>query len=450
MRRERTEGMKLRPLHLPPHEVRVLDNGLTLHVVKRSSLPLVAVRLVVRAGSAFDLPGERGVADFASRLLRRGAAGKSADEISEAVDLVGAALGGYANEENVVVSLSTPSRHLEAMLGILGQIVREPDFPEQEVELARRRTLAQLANELDDPGTLADRALSRAVWGHHPYAFESSGGKADVERLTRAQLVAFHRERFGPKVAHLFVVGDVDVEGVTEVIQRTLGGWAGGPPFAPEVPAWSGLEKPGEVVIVDKPEQTQVQLRIGAKGVRRGHPDHFPLVVMNAVLGGGFTSRLVTEIRVKRGLSYGAGSAFDMLSAGGSFTVSSFTRTESINTLIDVALTEVERMRAKGPSAKELATVQRYICGLYPGRLETNEAVAGAIADVVHYGLPQDWIASYRERISEVTVRQAAEAAQKYLFTGDRVLALVGNAEALKPLVSRYGPITVLRPTDLE
>lgn len=450
MKTTRSEGVKLRPLHLPPHEVRALANGLTVHVVRRPALPLVAVRLVVRAGSSFDLPGQRGVADFASRLLRRGAAGQSADEISETVELVGAAIGGYANEENVVVSLSTPSKHLDPMLEVMAQLVLEPDFPETEVELARRRTLAQLANELDDPGTLADRAVSRAVWGQHPYAFESSGGKADVERITRGQLKDFHGTRLGPRVAHLFIVGDVEVERVTEVVQRTLGGWGGGPAFAPEVPGWTGLDKPGEVVIVDKPEQTQVQMRIGAPGVKRGHPDHFPLVVMNAILGGGFTSRLVTEIRVKRGLSYGAGSSFDMLSAGGSFTVSSFTRTESIETLLDVALGEVERMRQKGPSAKEVATVQRFICGLYPARLETNEAVAGAIADVVHYGLPADWIASYRERICEVTAKQAAEAAKRHLFSGDRVVALVGNAEALKPKVSRYGPITVLRPNELE
>ena len=450
MKIERIDGSKLRPLRLPPHEVRTLSNGLTVHVVTRHSLPLVAVRLVARAGSAFDLPGQRGVADFASRLLRRGAAGLSADEISETVELVGAAIGGYANEENVVVSLSTPSKHLDAMLGVMAQLVLEPDFPDAEVELARRRTLAQLANELDDPGTLADRAQSRAVWGQHPYAFESSGGKADVERITREQLKTFHAQRLGPKVSHLYVVGDVDVDHVTAVVERVLGGWGSGPAFAPEVPAWTGLEKPGELVIVDKPEQTQVQMRIGAAGVKRGHPDHFPIIAMNAVLGGGFTSRLVTEIRVKRGLSYGAGSSFDMLSAGGCFTVSSFTRTENITTLLDVALGEVERMRAKGPAAKELSTVQRYICGLYPGRLETNEAVAGAIADVVHYGLPEDWIASYREHIAEVTVKQAAEAAKKHLFTSDRVITLVGNAEALKPLVSRYGPITVLRPAELE
>jgi zinc protease len=233
-------------------------------------------------------------------------------------------------------------------------------------------------------------------------------------------------------------------------VERALGHWTGGPEQPPVVPPWSWLARPGEVLIIDKPEQTQVQMRIGARGVKRGHDDHFPLVTMNTVLGGGFTSRLVTEIRVKRGLSYGAGCAFDMMSVAGTFTVSSFTRTETIDTLIDVALGEVKKMREKGPTKTELATVQRYISGLYPGRLETNENVSGAIADVVHYGLSETWISQYRERVAAVTVKEAAAAAQKHLFGDERSLVLVGNAEQLRPKVEKYGPITVWKPSELE
>lgn len=441
---------KLRPLHLPPHERRTLANGLRLHLIPRGPLPLVAVRLVVRAGSAFDPKGRLGVADFAARLLRRGAAGRKADELSETVDFVGASLGGFAGEETVVVSLSTPAKHLEAMLEVLGQMVVSPDFPDNELELARRRTLAQIANELDDPGALADRAQLRALWGDHPYGHETVGLKTHLEALTRGDLLAFHKDRLGPRITQLFVAGDVDGDAVARAVERALGGWRGGPEAPPELPSWAGPAQAGEVVIVDKPEQTQVQLRVGARGVRRGHPDHFPLVVMNTVLGGGFTSRLVTQIRVKRGLSYGAGSSFDMLSAGGTFNLSSFTRTESVNELIDVALAEVAKMRAKGPDAREVATAQRYVCGLYPARLETNEAVAGAIADVEHFGLPADWIAGYRERLSAVTVKEAAAAARAHLFEdGERVMVLVGNAAALQPKVARYGKVSVIRPADL-
>lgn len=446
----KTATPSLRPLKLPAHEVRVLPNGLTVHLVPRGPLPLVAVRLVIRGGSAFDPVGKLGVGDFAARLFRRGAGGMSANEISETVEFVGASVGGFANEENVIISLSTPSKHFTSMFEVMSKVLLEPTFPESEVELARRRTLAALTNDLDDPGSLAERAITRTMWGDHPYAHELLQGKKDIEAYTIGDLKKFHRERLGPKVSHLYVVGAFDAKEVMKTIERTLGGWSGGPNEIPTIPEWTGLARPGEVIIVDKPEQTQVQMRIGAAGVKRGHADHFPLVTMNTVLGGGFTSRLVTEIRVKRGLSYGAGSSWDMMSSAGTFSVSSFTRTESINTLIDVALGEVKKMREKGPSKAELATVQRYISGLYPARLETNENVSGAIADVVHYGLSDEWISQYRERIAAVTVKEAARAANTHLFGKERSIVLVGNAEQLKKKVEKYGPVTVWKPSQFE
>jgi len=444
------EVPKLRPLKLPVQQISKLSNGLTVHLVPRGPLPLVAVRLMVRAGSAFDPLDRLGVGDFAARLFRRGAAGLSADQISETVDFVGASVGGFANEENLIMSLSTPSRHFASMFELMAQVLLQPDFPENEVELSRRRTLAALTNDLDDPGSLAERAFVRGTWGTHPYAHETIGGKKDITAMTRDDLKKFHSERLGPSIAHLYVVGAFEPDEVMKTVERTLGGWSGGPTVMPIVPAWEGLARPGEVLIVDKPEQTQVQMRIGAPGVKRGHLDHFALVTMNAVLGGGFTSRLVTEIRVKRGLSYGAGSSFDMMSVAGTFTVSSFTRTEKINQLIDVSLAEVKKMKERGPKKTELATVQRYISGLYPARLETNEGVSGAIADVVHYGLTDEWISSYRERIAAVTVKEATEAAQKHLFGDERCIVLVGNAEALRSTVEQYGPVTVWRPSELE
>jgi zinc protease len=445
-----TAALKLRPLKLPPHEKRKLGNGLMLHLVPRGPLPLVAVRLVMRGGSVWDPSGRAGVADFAARLFRRGAGGRSADDLSEAIDFVGAAMGGYANEENVVLSLSCPSRHLESMLELMGLLLLKPDFPEAELEIARRRTLAQLQNELDDPGALAERAWARAMWGNHPYGHETLGQKKSVEAMTRADLVDFHRTRLGPTLAHLYVVGDIDVDRITTVVDRIFGGWQGGPEFAPQVPDWAGPERVGQVIVVDKPEQTQVQVRIGAEGVKRGHVDHFPLTVMNAVLGGGFTSRLIREIRVKRGLSYGAHSSFDMMGNAGTFMIGSFTKTESLNSLIDVALTEVAKMRTKGPTALEVDTMKRYITGLYPSRLETNEAIAGSIADVQHYGLSDDWITGYRDRINAVTAKDAARAAASHLFDTKRVIVLVGNAHALAKRVEQYGRVSVVKPDELE
>ena len=183
---------KLRPLKLPDHQVRTLANGLTVHLVPRGPLPLVAVRLVIRAGSAFDPLDRLGVGDFAARLFRRGAAGQSADQISDTVDFVGASMGGFANEENVIMSLSTPSKHFDPMFELMAKVLLKPDFPESELELARRRTLAALTNDLDDPGSLAEflGALVITSVGRrdgHPHVLQ-----CDADRLADAARSAGH------------------------------------------------------------------------------------------------------------------------------------------------------------------------------------------------------------------------------------------------------------------
>ena len=439
----------LRPLKVPLQDETTLANGLKVTIVPRGPLPLVSVRLIVRSGAAFDT--HKGVADFTARLLRRGAGGKTADEISEAVDFVGASISGWASEDAWGIALNTPSKHLEAMLPIFCALLLEPEFPQSELELLRRRTLAQITNELDDPGAVADRALLRAMWQGHPYGHEVCGTMTDIRALQRDELHRYMRNRVGPRISQLFLVGDVQTDTVMPMIEKLLGAWEGGPEASPELPGWPQAALAGQVVIVDKPEQTQVQMRIAGRGVKRGHPDHFPLAVMSTVLGGGFTSRLVTEIRVKRGLSYGAGCHFDMLSAAGAFTVSSFTKNESIEELIKIALGEVAKMRTKGPTPKEVATVERYISGLYPARLETNDAIAGALSDVAFYGLPGDWISQYRERICAVTPKNATDAARAHLFEkSEAVIVLVGNAALLGPKLEKHGPVSIWKPSQLE
>lgn len=442
--------VSLRPFKVPPRHQHTLPNGLTVHVVPRGQLPLVAARMVIHSGDVSDEPGHLGVADFAARLMRRGAAGKTADVLSEEIEFLGASLGGCAEEERTIMSLSAATKHLPAALELMSQVLLEPEFPHAEIELARRRSLAQLVNAFDDPSALADRALARACWGSHPYGHATHSGRADLEAITREDLLRFQRERLGPRIAHLFVVGDAEVDQVLSLTQRCFGRWQGGPEANRVTPQWPGLTRAGEVIIVDKPEQSQVQLRIGAKGTRRGHADLYPVTVMNGILGGGFTSRLMTEIRVKRGLSYGVSSTFENLGVAGLFEIATFTKTENVNSLIDVTLGQVSKLKHKGASPKEVETVKRYIAGLFPSRLETNESLAGVLADIQTYGLAPGWVEQYREHIHGVTVKQVNEAAQKYLFSDERVMVLVGHANELEQRVAQYGRVSVIKPKDLE
>ena len=442
----------LRPLQVPARRTQTLPNGLRVHVVRRGQLPLVTARLLVRGGASLDPGGRSGLAHLSAQLARRGAAGLSADEISEQIDRLGASLGGSVSEDALGQHAGFRTRDLDAVLALLAQVSLDPTFPDHEVELARRRALAQVANDLDDPSALAEKALVRAVYGDHPYGREIAGDSAGLRALSRADLSRYHREQCGPKVADLFLVGDLDPDHALRAVERTFGAWESGPLAAPVLRPVSALGRPGEVLIVDKPEQTQVQVRVAGRGMPRGQPDHFHAAMMSTVLGGGFTSRLVTEIRVKRGLTYGAGCHFEWMKWGGSFTVSSFTRSESLETLLDVALAEVDKMRAKGPTAKELGAAQRYVSGLYPARLETNDALAGAFAEVELHGLPDDWIAGFRERVMAVTADEAHAAARKYLFDPagtDKVIVLVGNAAKIRATAERYGKVSVLQPAEL-
>ncbi len=437
-------------LQLPAVERRVTPEGLTVLSAPRGPLPLVSVRLVIRAGSSLDPSGKEGIADFTARLLRRGTKKLKAEAVDEAVEFVGATLGLGCSEDALYVALTTPAEHLPEMLNVMAALVREPTFPEDEVASARTRVLAQLANEQDDPSALADRAFNRVAWGNHPYAHSPLGTAKSVKGFTREDLVRFHAERVGPQISQLVVVGQFEQVALDAAVDAAFGGWRGGPTDVPAVPAFEGMPAAGRVVIVDKPDQTQAQIRIAGPGMRRGHPDAIPATVMNTALGGGFTSRLMSEIRVKRGLTYGVYSGFGGLKAGGHFEVSSFTKTETARELVDVALSELTRARDKGFTPKELATARTYLAGLYPLRLETNDAVASSISDVELYGLGADWVQRYRSRVAAVDGKAAAAVARKYLLATDPLVVLVGKASELKPAMKGLGRIEVLKASEVE
>lgn len=442
---------EVKDIKLPPAERFTTKDGLQVVAVKRGQLPLIAIRLVARAGSATDPTGKLGIADFSSRLMRRGTAKMTADQIDEAVEFVGATFAVGVGEDVFSCGATTPAEHLDRILDVMGQVIREPSFPEKEVQTAKKRLLAQIPTELDDPAAAADRAFARAVWGAgHPYAHEAHGHKKDIESFTREDLVRFHKEKLGPKIATLYVVGAVDIPKLKAQVERAFAGWTGGPSQPPTVPEVTTLPNAGKVILIDKPEQTQSQVRIAGPGFKRGNPDTFAVAVLNTALGGGFTSRLVNEVRVNRGLSYGVGSHFAGLQAGGYFEVSTFTKNETTKEIIQVSLDEVKKARDKGLTARELSTAKTYLAGLYPLRFETNEAVAGALADLEIYGLPVEWIETYRSKLSAITAKDTEAVAKKYLLADKPLIVVVGRASEIAPQLKSFGPVEILKVSDLE
>jgi len=404
-------------------------------------VPLVAVRLMVRAGSSLDPSGRFGLASLVAGAVRRGTRRLSGPRIDAEVEALGAELGAGTDEDAASVGLSAPVEALPRLLSVLADVAARPAFPAREVEQLRRREVAALAHDLDEPGVVADRATLMAAYGDHPYGHPSEGNGRHLRATRRRDLVEFHARHWRPTRATLVIVGPVDAEATLEVVRRRFAGWRGGLggelEVAPPAPPTPG------VVLVDQPELTQAQLRIAAGGFARGSPEHAAGVVAGAVLGGLFTSRLMEAIRVERGLSYGVRARFASGRVGGLFLLSSFTKVESAGELARVALAELARFREDGPTAEELDRVRGYLGGLYPLSLETHEAWAEKLCEVELYGLPADEVTGFDARITAVDAEACRQLCRRYL--GERrVVVAVGPAAHLAPQLAPLGPVRVV------
>jgi len=430
------------PIALPPIHRERLENGLQVVVAERPGVPLAAVRLVLRGGSALDPAGRGGLSHLVALAARRGTGRRTGPEIDLAVESLGAELGAGVDEDATYFGLSAPVEALPRCVEILSDVATAPTFPVREVERLRRREIASLAHDLDEPGVIADRAMLQASFGDHPYGHPPEGRVRELRSARRGDVAAFHRRHYGPASATLVVVGTVPSDEVLALARRRFGRWRAengvAPPVSPPAPPRTA------VVVVDKPDVTQSQVRIASSGFSRRSPDYHAGVVASALLGGGFTSRLMEAIRVNRGLSYGVRSRFATSAAGGLFFISTFTKVETTAEIVDVALEETARFCDGGPTSEELERMQAYLCGLFPLSLETHDQLAEKLADLALFDLPDTEVSLFREKVRAVTADTCRDVGRRYFPLADRVVVAVGPAKTIARTLERYGPVTVI------
>jgi zinc protease len=427
---------------LPDLREATLGNGLRIAVARRPGVPLGAARLAVRAGSALDPAGAFGLAHLTAMAARRGAGRRTGRAIDDLVESSGADLSGGAEEDASVHGLSAPVDVLSRLLPVLADVVLRPTLSQGEFERLRRKERAELAHDADEASTLADRALLQAVYGAHPYGHPVEGRGKDLARLRRRDARAFHDRWFGPRSALAVVAGPVDGDRMLAELEARLGRWRPEAEEPAELPAPERTAR--RVIVVDKPDATQAQVRIGGVAFPRRSPDYFPALVGNAVLGGGFTSRLVEAIRVNRGLTYGVRSRFAVGRATGMFNVSSFTKNETAGELVAVALDEMARFADGGPTPEEIGRATSWLAGLFPLSLETHDQLAEKLADLALYGLPDEEVTAFRERIRAVGPEAARDVARRYFPRDERVVVAVGPAKAIARPLERFGPVSVV------
>jgi predicted Zn-dependent peptidase len=433
-------------LTLPRVEEHELANGLTVWLVESSEVPLVQLNLVVHAGSGDDPDGRFGIASLTAAMLDEGAGERSALEIADDVEFLGADLSTASSFDASAVRLNVPARALADALPIMVDVVARPTFPADELERLRQERLTALLQARDDPAAIAAPAFARVVFGdEHRYGTSALGTTATLSAFSVAQLRAFHAQRYRPGNATLIVVGDIAAAGGLPSIERAFGTWAAGDvprreplPRAPEIDAV-------RVVVVDMPGAEQSQIRIGSVGVARSTPDYFALQVLNTLLGGSFTSRLNQNLREEHGYAYGASSRFDMRLAPGPFTAAAGVQTDKTAESLTEFFNELEAIR-EPIGAEELAKAKNYLALGFPSEFETIGDLAGRLEEVAIYGLPQRYFGDYTANISAVTAAAVQRAAETHVRPDRLAVVIAGDLERIGPAVRalELGPLRVM------
>ena len=412
----------------PPYELQTLSNGLQVVAVLHHEQPAVTMRLLIRAGTSSDPKGKLGVAHLAASLLDQGTKSKTAEQMNDEIDFIGGAMGAGAATDLTFCNMVVMKDSFEKGMRMLSELAREPAFTPAEIERQRQQMLSGLQVSLEDPEYIANSVFDRLVYGFHPYGLPTNGTPETLASLSRDDLVAFHRRYFAPNNAILAIVGDVTAEEAFATAKKVFGDWD-----KKDLSAEKFIQPPDptrRVIVVDKPDSVQTEVRVGHLGIPRTHPDYMAVNLAIRILGGEGSNRLHQVLRTERGLTYGAQANMDTLKDSGDFEAETNTRSEATGEVLKLIVDEFWRIQRERVSERELADAKAYLTGSFPLTIETPESIAMQVVNVLFYGLPLEHLQNFRKRVNAVTVDDIQRVARALLRPDRLSIVLVGNASA--------------------
>lgn len=433
-------------LDLPSIQKRSLSNGLAVWLIESHEVPIAQLNVVVRAGGGDDPAGKFGTASLTSAMLDEGAGTRTALELADAVEFLGASLVTGSSFDSSAVRLNVPVERLGDALPLLADVTMRPRFPATELDRLRQERLTALLQARDDPASIAPMAFSRIVFGQmHRYGTGLVGTAASLETLTVGDLSAFHAAHYQPANAVLVVVGDVRPEGVLPELEKHFGSWKAGAPARRTNVATAPQLSGRQIYIVDKPEAEQSQIRIGGVGVPRSTPDYFPLLVLNTILGGSFTSRLNQNLREVHGYAYGASSGFDMRLAAGPFVAAAGVQTDKTAEAVREFLHELTRIAEPVPAA-EIDKAKNYVALGFPAEFESSGDLSRRLEELIVYQLPDDHFERYIANVQAVTAGALQRAAMTYIQPSRFAVVVVGDRKTIEPGIRalNLGPVRIM------
>jgi zinc protease len=428
---------------LPDFERIELENGTVLLLSEKPEVPLVSVTAILRGGAAVDPDGQSGLANLLASLLGKGAGDRDAARFAETIDASGGMLASYGDLETITVSGNFLAQDADLMVVLLADLLMRPTLDEAEFEKLRDRSVNFIRAAKDTNLNALLPIYGQAfLFGSHPYGNPVSGSETTLAAITHDDILAFYEQHLGGDRLIIAVTGDFDRNAMATQLRSAFGDWRPAAVTLPEVTA-AAPQNGRRVLLVDKPGATQTYFWIGNVGVARDYENRAALDIANTVFGGRYTSMLNAELRMKSGLTYGAQSQLTRASQPGSIAITSYTPTETTVEAIDMALKVLERLHENVVDKEMLASARNYILGQFPMALETGAQLGRQLATLEAFGLGPSYINDYGQALAAAdtdTVAAAIDAV--YPVPNDLVFVLLGDAEAIREQVGRYGTVT--------
>ena len=441
-----------REVKLPQPIEKTLANGLRVIVVPKHDIPLVAARLMLKTGAAAD-PAERdGLASLTATVLTKGTKTKSAEQIARGVEALGATLTSDAGWDSTSVDLSVMSSNLAAAMAYVADVARNATFAKDELERERAQAVDALQVAMTEPRPLAGMVASRLIFGDAPYGHNLGGTPATLQKIARADVVKFHATHYRPDNAVLVLAGDVKADAAFKLAESQFGSWKNSGPATARLSARK--EEPAakpRVLVIDMPASGQAAVVVGRRGIRRTDDAYMDAIVANSVLGAGYSSRLNQEIRIKRGLSYGAGSSFEPRVDVGPFTARTETKHESAAEVAGIMVGEMSQLSAAAVPEAELTPRKAALIGGFAQSLETTSGIVMRVSSLALYGLPLSDINRYVSGVQAVTAEDVRKFATSNLGGKDVIVVVAGDAsQFVEPLRKQFGEVEVIKPAELD
>lgn len=426
-----------RDFNLPTPSETILSNGLKLVVAEDQRLPIVSFRLAFKTGTANDPADVPGLTSMLATMLNEGTEARTSQQIAAEVERLGASLHATASADSTVVAASALSQYTDKILELLADVTLNPSFPEDELNLQRENAKQSLIAQRAQPSFLADERLSKVLFGEHPYSIVSATEQS-LNATTRERLVEFHQKTFLPNNAVLIAVGDINADELRQKIENLFGNWQAGESPNANFPAPPARNQ-RTIYLVDRPASAQSNIVLANLAINRNHPDFFPMIVMNQVLGAGASSRLFMNLREQKDFTYGAYSSLDARRTAGAFEATAEVRSAVTGDALKEFFYELERIRDEIVPEQELQDSKNYMTGVFPIRLETQEGLINQLVMMQMYDLPADYLQTYRDRVNEISAAEVQRAAQTYITPDKMAIVIVGDENSIYEQIQPYG-----------